>query len=280
MEREIAIISCIEKELDEKFNAEDKSKLWEKFYIKKQIEKREKGLPFTLSDHVRAMVYSLLSSFNEWNKIESNKDEIDKIFCNFDIHRLLHKLKEKSDFFEKELKSIKCGTQSMRRQIAVLPGNIELLQKIQKKGKGDIDAFYQVQISTNASGEHPYKELIKMLSTKNSEYKLKQMGIALVAEYLRNVGYGISKPDRHIVRLLGPNGLQEHSYENDASDTARWKAFEIIRNYAMKTNKSEAYIDYLFWAYCANKYGEICTKKAPKCAACKIKDYCKKEMTG
>ena len=153
--------------------------------------------------------------------------------------------------------------------------NIKMLQKIQEKGNGDIDIFYKAQINTSRSGEHPYKKLIQMLSASNSEYKLKQMGIALVAEYLRNVGYDISKPDRHIVRLLGPNGLEDHSYKNDASDTARWKAFEIIHNYATKTNCSEAYIDYLFWAYCANKYGEICTKKTPKCTICKISDYCK-----
>ena len=37
-------------------------KLWENTYIKKQLDKRKNGGTFTVSDHIRGMVYSMLTS--------------------------------------------------------------------------------------------------------------------------------------------------------------------------------------------------------------------------
>jgi len=37
-------------------------KLWENTYIKKQIDRRKSGGAFTLKDHVRGMVYSMITS--------------------------------------------------------------------------------------------------------------------------------------------------------------------------------------------------------------------------
>lgn len=275
MEKEKIIadcINCIKEALDEKFIDKNDHRRWENFYIKKQIEKRKSGHKFTLSEHVQAMVYSQLSGMKNWSQIELHIKELDKIFCDYDIDKLT---KKSPADLSNEIKGLKCGNMSIDSQMKALLDNIKLLKKIQEKN-GSIDAFYNEQIDAAPSNEYPFKKLIKMLSDGDSNYKLKEMGIALVAEYLRNVGYDISKPDRHVVRLLGPNGLDIHQNKNEASDKARWEAFEIIHNYAKKTGQSEAYVDYLFWAYCADGYGEICTKEAPKCDVCKIKEYCNK----
>lgn len=46
-------------------------KLWENTHIKHQIDRRENGDVFSLRDHIRAMVYSMLSSESPWERMET-----------------------------------------------------------------------------------------------------------------------------------------------------------------------------------------------------------------
>ena len=71
-------------------------KLWEHTFIKHQIDKRNQGGVFTVSDHIRAMVYSMLTSGASWNRVEPNTNIdtgriplIDEIFCQYDANALL-----------------------------------------------------------------------------------------------------------------------------------------------------------------------------------------------
>ncbi len=45
-------------------------KLWENTFIKHQLDKRNAGGKFSVGDHIRAMVYSLLSSGAQWSRLE------------------------------------------------------------------------------------------------------------------------------------------------------------------------------------------------------------------
>lgn len=259
----------------------NKSKLWENFYIKKQIEKREKSngsYKSKINDCIRAMVYSYLSSQNEWYRVEEKLDEINDIFYNFNAEKILKQDPEK---FKNALLSegVKLGTQSTERQMEALFNNIEKLKNIQKNYE-NVSGYYD-EIIGGEDNLEGYKLLVKRLSLKSEKYddKIEQMGIALAAEYLRNLGYDIPKPDRHILRILGPEILGEHdSYKYD-SDNLKIDVFDIIDKYAKATNKSRAEIDYLLWAYCANQYGEVCTKSSPKCNSCVIKEFCKKQQS-
>ncbi len=56
-------------------------------------------------------------------------------------------------------------------------------------------------------------------------YKLEQMNVALVCEYLRNVGHDIPKPDRHICRILSNEYLA-------FSDKKEVTHFECVRHYS------------------------------------------------
>ena len=115
--------------------------------------------------------------------------------------------------------------------------------------------------------------LVKTLSDVASKDKMVQMGVALVCEYLRNVGYDIPKPDRHILRILGSGTLAFSSNKN----VAPFEVFDIISKIAIQLNKSVAEVDYILWSYCANGYGEICTVLKPKCNICVAKKHCEKE---
>lgn len=264
----LAVIQGIEKSLE----ALPENLQWKNFFVRAQIERRDSGESFDLQDHIRAMVYSLLSSQTPWIRIENNKAAIDNIFCDYIPNQLATK---DPILINEQLKEIKCGSLNRKSQMQALAGNIEKMVMINGQA-GGIDAFYG-GLLTKAEDNHPFEKLIRLLAF-DKKYKLKQMGIPLVAEYLRNVGYDIPKPDRHIMRILGPEHLNEHNRIAPSGEGWQpddlFEAFRIIQDYSKETGVRQAYIDYLLWSYCADGYGQICTKDNPKCNQCQIKQFC------
>lgn len=246
-------------------------KLWENTYIHYQIEKRKKNGKFALSDHVRGMVYAMLTSGISWARIESGIDDrtgqiqpIDEIFHQFDVDYLSSCSSEDLD---RKIKELHFGSPYTQKQMeALIQINIPKLTEINEKF-GSIDFCYQEFIKMDNS----LKLLVRELSCPYSDLKMAQMGEALVAEYLKNVGYDIAKPDRHIRRILGKEilGCSEHSI------VPVYEAMDIVKEIATYLGKDTAEVDYILWMYCAKGYGEICTKKHPKCDICKMYDYCK-----
>ena len=248
-------------------------KLWENTYIKKQIDKRENGGTFTIQDHIRAMVYSMLTSGAPWNRVEPSIDIetgrvllIDEIFYQYDIDTLLN---TDPMYLVERVKQHKLGTQYIKNQMVALIGtNIGKMLSLEKE-YGSIDNFYQNFIDTDPT----LKTLVKVLSAEGKPHKYAQMGEALTAEYLKNVGYDIAKPDRHIRRILGCNVLGC----SDSEIAPIYEAFDLVAEIARATGKRIAEVDYILWSYCANGYGEICTVNKPKCDKC-VATNCKQRQ--
>lgn len=245
-------------------------KLWENTFIRQQIEKRKRDGFFSIEDHIRAMVYAMLSSAASWDRIAKETDPetkclrlVDEVFYYYDTERLLQCV---PDQLCGAVKEIRCGSTSTLKQMkALLSVNIPKLLKLEEEN-GTIDTYYQKFIEKDSS----LKMLIKALSDPKSKDKMKQMDVALICEYLRNVGYDIPKPDRHICRILGSKYLAFSKKEQ----VPPFEAFDIVMELAEKTGKSAAWVDYILWSYCAKGYGEVCTIKSPKCGICEAEKYC------
>lgn len=225
---------------------------------------------FSTIDHIRAMVYSMLSSGIVWGRVSPHIDKatkqlapIDEIFFQYDPERLLQCDPEG---LTGEIKQLHCASQcTMKQMKALIHTNIPKLVQLEKR-YGSENAFYQKYINE----ESTLKSLVKAQSCENSDYKLAQMGEVLVAEYLKNVGYDIAKPDRHIRRILGSKALGCSTHEV----VPVFEAFDIVAALVQERNRPAAEVDYILWAYCANGYGEICTVKNPKCGICVTHNNC------
>lgn len=253
--------------VDENGNLQEQ-KLWENTYIAKQIAKRKNGGIFSMEDHIRAMVYSMLSAMREWKPIEVHiaTGEIDEIFCQYDAVKLLQCKPEK---LSGDIKGIRCGSQLTDKQMeALVHTNIKKLVELEER-YGSIDTFYQRNIEEDPT----VMTLVSLLSGAGSKFKLEQMGEALVAEYLRNVGYDIAKPDSHIQRILGSEILGC----SNKKEVPVYEAFDMVAEIARELNKPVAEVDYILWSYCANRYGEVCTSDERNCEKCVIKQYCGKK---
>lgn len=245
-------------------------KLWEKTYIYNQILKRKRQEVFSLNDHIKAMVYSMLSSGISWERFEVNIDSntgeitsIDDIFHQYDIEYILACSPE---CFRDEIKRIGGASFATFKQMKALKSNICKLCEFEKK-YGSVDNYYQTFIDK----DNTKKTLVKQLADPKSDDKFSQMSYALVSEYLKNVGHSIAKPDRHMREILGSERLACSEFTN----AAVFEVFDIVNAIADECNKEPAEVDYIMWAYCAKGYGDICKHK-PKCKDCVAIEYCSK----
>lgn len=262
-----AIIDRMDRQL--RRNLSEKQ-LFENTHIAKQIEQREHGTVFSLADHIRGMVYAMLSSGISWKQVEGGIDEstgriiaLDEILYNYETDKLLSA--DPGDLRDK-IKAHKWASQSTLKQMTgLIHTNIPKLIEFQEK-HGGIDAYYQRFMEEDST----YQSLIANFSRADSKDKFAEMGEALTAEYLRNVGYDMSKPDRHICRILGANHLGCSDYET----VPVFEAMEIVKQLALLCGRHIAEVDYILWSYCATGYGEICTAQRPMCWVCAASDFC------
>lgn len=223
---------------------------------KSKMQLRAEGKTFSTEEHLQGLIYSLLSAQTVWANIERNFDNIDRLFFFYDINEIK---KHDYKFFVDGLRSFGCGSRLSNTQMKALHGNLITIEKIIVE-YGSMDAFV-----TSKS----QREIVKLMSTSGSKYKLKQFGPALTWEYLRNVGIDGAKPDVHMKRILGANRLGV-SKKEDASDD---EVLDAIEQLSKETGLWMAQIDYLFWLYCATDKGEICTA-SPRCDKCVVKEFC------
>lgn len=221
------------------------------------IKERKKGKLFTERDHIRAMVYSLLTNQTVWSRIQPLLPSIDRIFHDYDAEYIKA---QNPDNLAEELFYLKCGNMSTRKQMKALKGNIEVFERIEHE-YGDIDKFVIT---------HTPEELVALFSKAGSKYKLGMMGEALVWEYLRNVGIDGVKPDTHIRRFLAGNRMGRADVGSPASlkDVA-----DQVEKLSERTGLLKAEIDNLIWSFCADGYGEVCTAN-PHCERCPISSRC------
>jgi hypothetical protein len=221
---------------------------------------RKNGKRFSLNEHLEKIIYSLLSCNRPWEPIGNNKENIKSIFFDFDADKIYS---TPSDYFIKKIKEIKCGNISIKAQMKGLRDIIDMLKTIDRK-YGSIDNYFDSRASS-------VQKLVFELSDK--PYKLKNMGIPLVCEYLKSAGIDAAKPDTHIKRMLGKDFLGFS--QNQPAKTK--EALRIMEKIAQENHITQTEVDRLMWWYCADGYWEICTLQNPKCEKCVIKKYCCKE---
>lgn len=226
--------------------------------LDERVKSRCNGKQYSLSEHLYGLIGALLTNQRPWIGIKPHLDEIDKIFYDYDVE----KIKSTSgDYFTEALLAIKCGNRNIKSQMDNLNTNISMMEKIEKEF-GSMDAFV-----TSA----PAYEIVKKLSDYNSEYKLKNVEVALAWEYLRNVGIDGAKPDVHLCRFLGGDRMGSN---NQTPATAQ-EVYDTVSDLSQKSDLSIVAIDGFIWTYCADGFGKICSA-VPQCNRCVIKSYCKK----
>lgn len=226
--------------------------------ILEAVEARKNGKVFSFKEHLKGFIYAQLSALVSWKRIKDNQQELNIVFCGFEKDKLKEKAPEE---LIDEIRVLKCySPYTTKNQINSLKANIETFEKIEQE-YSSLDKFITHSTPSN---------IIKLLADSNSTYKLKYAGVAIICEYVRNVGIDVIKPDVHIKRIAAADRLNLVTAKSD------YKIIEEFRKLSNEIGMSQVKMDYLLWNYCAKGYGKICTA-TPKCDECIIKEYCKEE---
>ena len=225
--------------------------------VERHMKERNNGKQFSLNDHVRALIYSLLSNQRRWTDLEQKLKDVDDIFFNYDAEEIQ---KKPSEYFYQKITDIKAGNRQIKKQLEGLSYNIDIFKKIELEF-GTIDKFV---LDNNPT------EVVKLISQSKSKYKLKQVGVALAWEYVRNVGVDGAKPDIHLRRFLG-SGRMGISKKTVASEK---EVSEQVEKMSADTGLSRTAIDAIIWQYCSKGNAEICGE-TPQCGRCCCRDECK-----
>ena len=85
------------------------------------VLERQKGKVFSFQDHLKGLVYSLLTNQREWSTVEPKLPQIDELFFYYDVN----KIKEHDgQYFEDGIRKLKCGNRSIKMQMEGLHYNI------------------------------------------------------------------------------------------------------------------------------------------------------------
>ncbi|MDP3385786.1 MAG: hypothetical protein Q8S24_01025 [Eubacteriales bacterium] len=224
--------------------------------LNNQIKDRNEGKKYAKWEHIRALIYAMLTNQTKWHRIEPHFAEIDVLFFDYDPVILKS---TSGEYFADKLFKLKCGNISTTSQMNALSYNFDILQSIEKE-YGSLDLFVL---------SSPAHEIVQKLSKKSSKYKLKMLGEALAREYLRNVGIDGAKPDVHLCRFLSGSRMGNG---NHTPATTR-EVYDSVLELSKATDLSMITIDNYIWSYCADGYGEVCTS-TPRCSICETRQLC------
>lgn len=217
------------------------------------VSRRRSGVPFSNEEVFKGLILAILSNQTDWRSIQKlNAMELSTRFDHFDVR----KYAEKTDVALEELtswfKDKKAGSQTRRNDLRRLRDTARKLVLFAETG---LDSYLQQCIQEK--GGKPERAVFAF--GRDSPWKLQGFGPALSAEALRNLGYDIAKPDRHVLRAVGQWNLVEFRRWPDRSnrrapeptDDELLLGMEAISGLAKAINETVTFTDSVIWTACA-----------------------------
>ena len=228
-----------------------------------RLAKRASGSTYTINEYIKAMVYSFLTNTRSWALVLPHLPTIDRLFSCYNPTLLCA---ASPTALARGILHLHCGNRHISGQMSALAGNIRVLQAIDSDPRyGSIDGYFRTFTSYPAFSYTDVKSILSDFKKRG----WKEMGIPLFSEYLKNVGFDVPKPDRHLKRILG--GLRTNKTSLPPRDATDEEVFAIVDSLAKASSGalSRQEIDLILWAFCADNYAEICVA-IPKCSVCPL----------
>jgi hypothetical protein len=116
---------------------------------------------------------------------------------------------------------------------------------------------YFVEVIRSVGGD-PKRAALE-LGRVGGDWKLPGFGVPIAAEALRNLGFDLSKPDRHVCRAVGSFGLVEFRRWTDRSGTKApsprieemMKVMAAVESFARGVGVRATFLDNAIWLLCA-----------------------------
>jgi len=219
------------------------------------VKDRLNGRRWNDNEIFRGVLLAVLSNSVDWSRIEAVRPHLDQLFSDFspveyaklsdeDIGRRV------TWFTEHQAPLPRRG-----KHLKMLVGAAGQLCQLSRE-HGSLQRFLDGLLAKN--GADP-KLLAAALGGVGSGHKLAGLGIPLAAEALKNIGYDVAKPDRHVNRATGCFGMVEFPRwrdrdgrkappPNPADLMSVMQAMETLSREAQQT---VTFVDNAVWLLCA-----------------------------
>ena len=167
------------------------------------VKSRATGRAWSDDEVFKALLLAVLSTNTDWSKVERVQGELADLFSGFSLgsyaERRPGEIGERVVpwFLER-----KAGSVSLERNLVDFIGTARKLVE-HRRAHGSAESYFTSLV--RRSGGDPKQAALHL--GRQGEYKLPAFGVALAAEALKNLGFDVAKPDRHLGRAMGSFGL-------------------------------------------------------------------------
>ena len=210
----------------------------------------------------KGLLLAVLSSNTPWSKIEKVKDKLNDLFCGFSLERYAELSEaDVDDRFLPWFEDRKAGSNTLRAGLANL---INAARKLlnHKEIHGTADSYFTSLV--DRCGGDPKRTALQL--GRPGEYKLPSLGPPLAAEALKNLGFEVAKPDRHISRAVASFELVQFGRWSNAKEardgwaapksTSKKSLLDVmaaVQEIAEAAGESVVLVDNAIWLLCAEK---------------------------
>jgi 3-methyladenine DNA glycosylase Tag len=210
------------------------------------VKDRARGRQWTDREVFEALILSILSNSTDWSKVETVRHELGSIFQNFDIAwyaglTRAHVSNTLIPWFQNRRVGSPFQSKDLVSTIATTQQFLRLTSQ-----HGSLEAYFRTLLAEQ-KGDLP--SLALALGGAKSRTKLPGLGIPLAAEFLKDIGYDVAKPDRHMNRAAGSfRWIRFRKWPNSAETTAPTTA---VQKFAQERQLLTSYVDNAVWLLCA-----------------------------
>lgn len=228
------------------------------------VEDREAKRRTWNDDQVfEALLLAVLSANTDWSRIERIRDELEPLFSGFNLESYAQRSRaEIGDRFVPWFRARKAGSVNLRRSLTGLIDTAWILVAY-SRAHGAAEGYF-TSLMVQSAGDPKRAALCLGCPGR---YKLPSLGVALAAEALKNLGFNVAKPDRHVMRAVGSFGLVHFGHWSDNENLRRGRkapnptprrqlaAMTAVEEIAKAADEPVVLVDNAIWLMCA-KSGE------------------------
>ena len=220
------------------------------------VEARTAGREWSDEDTFRGLLLAVLSNNTDWSKIERIQTDLSDLFSGFDLKSYAELPPwEIADRFLPWFLERKAGSVTLERDLVNLIGTARLLTE-HSRIHGTAESYF-TSLIRQLDGD-PKQAALRLGS--RSEYKLPAFGVSLAAEALKNLGYDVAKPDRHVTRAVASFGLVPFRNWPDrdgraapsfSSKSSYLAVMRAVQDVATSAGMPVVLVDNAIWLLCA-----------------------------
>jgi hypothetical protein len=220
------------------------------------VREHSAGRRWTNADVFKAHLAAVLSASTDWTKVEVllRSPQMQPRFMGYDYCTFAATSDVEIEHIVLWLGEHGAGSQNRRRSLRELRESAgRLCRWINEHGSAE-SYFYAIAAQHGGDAKLASQEI-----GASGRWKLPGLGVALSAELLRNLGFDIAKPDRHVNRAFGAFGLvrfcnwktRAATRAPEATDREKLDVMTAAEQLAAVVREPVCFVDNAIWLHCA-----------------------------